>query len=293
MIEIARDVYLIPGMNKSRFPYCACLYIKGRDMRVLIDAGMGEDNIAPAIEAGIDLLILSHCHIDHRLTRRLIPEVPVWCHEKEDVYLRDRDYFFAAMGLKRSGLDLNGLFDFARGSFKIEITRRLTDGDRIDLGGITLQTIHTPGHTPGHMAFFIPESNLLFAGDIDLTSFGPFYGHDFADINDFIASIQRLKMAGAGAKRVISSHAGPFNTDLDRRFDEYGQIIHTRDRLLLDSLNQPKSVKDFEGSNLFYKSYPDFPDLIRWFELVHIEKHLARLKDMGKVRQEGDGWVRV
>ncbi len=48
----------------------------------------------------------------------------------------------------------------------------------------------------------------------------------------------------------------------------------------------------FKGSNLFYKAYPDFPDLIRWFELVHIEKHLMRLKTMGKVRQEDDKWIK-
>ena len=291
MIEIAKDVYLISGKNKSRFPYCACLYIKGRDMRVLIDAGMGEENIAPAMEAGIDLLILSHCHIDHRLTRRLITEVPVWCHEKEESYLQDRDFFFCAMGLKRSGLDVNGLFDFAKGSFEIEISHRLADGDRIDLGGITLQTLHTPGHTPGHLAFFIPERDLLFAGDIDLTSFGPFYGHDFADINDFVTSIERLKRVGAG--NVISSHAGPFNSSLAQRFDEYKQIIQTRDRLLLSSLIQPKSVQEFKGSHLFYRSYPDFPDLIRWFELVHIEKHLARLEAMDKVRQVDSKWIRA
>jgi len=279
------------GENKSRFPYCACLYIKGRNLRVLIDAGMGENNMAPAMESGIDVLILSHCHIDHRLTRQLIPEVPVWCHETEEIFLQDREYFFNAMGLKRSGLDLTGLFDFARGMFGIKIDRRLTDEDRIDLGGITLQIIHTPGHTPGHMAFFIPEHNLLFSGDIDLTPFGPFYGHDFADISDFLASIQKLKQLGA--KSAISGHAGPFNGNLAKRFDEYGEIIHNRDRLLLERLQQPKSIEDFRGSKLFYNIYPDFPDLIRWFELVHIEKHLTRLKEMGQVRQEANVWERT
>ena len=291
MIEIAPNIYLIPGKNKSRFPYCACLYIKGRDLRVLIDAGMGEENMAPVMEAGIDVLILSHCHIDHRLTREMIPGIPVWCHEKEEIFMQDREFFFTAMGLKRSGLDLSRLFDFARGKFKIEIAHRMADGDCIDLGGVTLQTIHTPGHTPGHAAFFIPEHNLLFSGDIDLTSFGPFYGHDFADINDFLTSIEKLNQVGAA--KLISGHAGPFNGNLARRFNEYGEIIFTRDRLLLDKLNRPKSIADFKGRNLYYKAYPDFPDLIRWFELVHIEKHLNRLKDMGKVREEGNKWIRA
>ena len=291
MIKLAPNIYYLKGENQSRFPYCACLYLKGKHKRVLIDAGMGSKNMAPVKEMGIDLLILTHCHIDHRLTRTEILNIPVWCHEKEKIFFQDREHFFTAMGLKRSGLDLAGLFDFAHGMFGTEIEHGLVDGERIDLGGITLETIHTPGHTPGHIAFFIPEHDLLFAGDIDLTPFGPFYGHDFADIDDFLASIEKLKQVEA--KIVVSGHAGPFNGNLSERFREYAEVIHSRDRLLLEKLSQPKSIEEFKGSNLFYKAYPDFPDLIRWFELVHIEKHLMRLKAMGKVRQENDKWVRA
>jgi len=290
MIELKPNIYYLPGENNSRFPYCACLYIRGKNLRVLIDAGMGAKNIAPVKEMGIDLLILTHCHIDHRLTRSEIMDVPVWCHAGEADFLKDRDYFLTAMGFKRSGLDLAGLFDFAPGMFSTEIDHRLADGESIDLGDITLETIHTPGHTPGHLAFFIPEHELLFAGDIDLTPFGPFYGHDFADISDFLSSIEKLGQIEA--KMVVSGHAGPFNGDLPERFKAYGEIIHSRDRLLLEKLSRPKSVEDFKGRHLFYKTYPDFPDLIRWFELVHIEKHLSRLESMGKVRQENDRWIK-
>ena len=291
MIELAPNIFYITGKNNSRFPYCACLYLRGKKLRVLIDVGMGAENLAPVKEMGIDLLILTHCHIDHRLTRNEILDVPVWCHESEANFLKDREYFSTSMGLKRSGLKLSGLFDFAHGVFDTEIDHRLVDGERIELGGITLETIHTPGHTPGHIAFFNPEHDLLFSGDIDLTPFGPFYGHDFADISDFLASIEKLRQIEA--KMVISGHAGPFNGNLPERFKEYGEVIHSRDRLLLEKLRQPKSIEDFKGSNLFYKAYPDFPDLIRWFELVHIEKHLMRLKTMGKVRQEDDKWIRA
>jgi len=291
MIELAPNIFYITGKNNSRFPYCACLYLRGKKLRVLIDVGMGAENLAPVKEMGIDLLILTHCHIDHRLTRNEILDVPVWCHESEANFLKDREYFYTSIGLKRSGLELSGLFDFAHGVFDTEIDHRLVDGERIELGGITLETIHTPGHTPGHIAFFNPEHDLLFSGDIDLTPFGPFYGHDFADISDFLASIEKLRQIEA--KMVISGHAGPFNGNLPERFKEYGEVIHSRDRLLLEKLRQPKSIEDFKGSNLFYKAYPDFPDLIRWFELVHIEKHLMRLKTMGKVRQEDDKWIRA
>ena len=290
MIELAPNIYYIKGENNSRFPYCSCLYLKGKRQRVLIDAGMGSANLAAARKMGIDVLILTHCHIDHRLTRSEIVDVPVWCHRKEAILLRDRDHFFTAMGLRRSGLDLSGLFDFANGMFDIEIDHKIDDGERIDLGGLTLEAIHTPGHTPGHLAFFIPEANFLFSADVDLSSFGPFYGHDFADIGDFLVSIEKLKKVKA--KMVISGHAGLFNGNLKNKFDVYEEVIHDRDRILLEKLNRPKSIEDFKGCNLFYKTYPDFPDLIRWFELVHIGKHLTRLAEMGMVRQEEDRGVR-
>ena len=62
---------------------------------------------------------------------------------------------------------------------------------------------------------------------------------------------------------------------------------------MLEKLNRAKSIEDFNGQSLFYKAYPDFPDLIRWFELVHIEKHLERLEALGKVRQDDGLWVKA
>lgn len=290
MIELARNIYYIRGENNSRFPYCACLYLKGRHRRVLIDAGMGVGNLAAARKTGIDLLILTHCHIDHRLTRNEIADVPVWCHESEAIFLNDRERFFRAMGLRRSGLEPAGLRDFTEGMFDVEIDHKLVDGERIELGGITIEAIHTPGHTPGHLAFFIPEANLLFSGDVNLSPLGPFYGHDFADIDDFLASIEKLKRMDAAI--VASGHTGPFNGDLTEKFDKYAAVINSRDRLLLENLTRPKYIEDFKGGNLFYKSYPDYPELIQWFEMVHIEKHLTRLTGMGRVRRDEDGWVK-
>ena len=289
MIKLTPYIYYIQGENQSRFPYCACLYIKGEKLRVLIDAGMGEENLAPFKKMGIDLLILTHCHIDHRLTRNEILDVPVWCHHKDAIFLRDREYFFNSMGLKRSGIDLSGHFNFSKGIFEVEISHAIEDGEQIDLGGVTLIAIHTPGHTPGHLSFFIPEHRLLFSGDIDLTPFGPFYGHDFANIDDFLASIK--KITRINAQIAVTGHAGPFSSDLSKKFWQYEKIIYDRDKLLLDMLTQPKSLQDLQGKNLFYRSYPDFPDLIRWFELVHIEKHLERLKSMERIHQESDIWI--
>jgi len=45
------------------------------------------------------------------------------------------------------------------------IERLLNDGDKLSLGKSSISLIHTPGHTPGSSAYYIPDSNLLFSGD--------------------------------------------------------------------------------------------------------------------------------
>ncbi len=44
--------------------------------------------------------------------------------------------------------------------------RWLEDGDRVRVGTSTLEVRHCPGHTPGHVIFFAPESRLAFVGDV-------------------------------------------------------------------------------------------------------------------------------
>ncbi len=41
----------------------------------------------------------------------------------------------------------------------------ITDGQKIELGGVTIEVIHTPGHTPGGVCFYIEEEGILFCGD--------------------------------------------------------------------------------------------------------------------------------
>jgi glyoxylase-like metal-dependent hydrolase (beta-lactamase superfamily II) len=42
----------------------------------------------------------------------------------------------------------------------------LEDGDRVEVGSIRFEVLHCPGHTPGHVVFYQPESKLAFVGDV-------------------------------------------------------------------------------------------------------------------------------
>lgn len=283
MIEITKNIYWVPGKNQSHFPYCAGLYLKGKALRLLIDAGMGQANMEPCMKEGVDVVVLSHCHIDHRFTLAQFSQVPVWCHETETIYLENRECFLTGIGLLRAGLSYEKLFK----GYQIQeftIQRKLRDGDRIDLGGLSFQVLHTPGHTPGHLSFYFPEAELMFAADIALNAFGPFYGHDFSNINDFIESIRKLK--AIPAKTVITGHSGPFQDHLPERFAAYEKIIYQRDRILLECLDQPRPFPHFLGKNLFYSRYLEPAPVTQWFEQVHLEKQLKRLIEMGKVKEK-------
>ena len=279
MIELRRRVFLVPGKNRARFPYCNGLYLRGKKLRVLIDAGMGKSAVRACRREGLDLLILSHCHIDHRLSVPSIPEVPVWAHAKEAPYLEDLHCFVKSVGFDRGGFDLERVFPGLEVPL-IKVQKKIETEERLDLGGLTLEILLTPGHTPGHLSFFVPEAEFLFTADIDCTPFGPFYGHDFADIDDFIQSIRSL--GKIKAKGMATGHAGPFSDQLAERLSAFEQVIYQRDRLLLQELSEPQPLEFFLGKNLFYPHYPEPQFLIRWFEQVHLEKQLERLVRSGE-----------
>ncbi|RJX28677.1 MAG: MBL fold metallo-hydrolase [Desulfarculus sp.] len=288
MIELFPNVYYVPGKNASRFPYCACLYLKGRDLRLLIDAGMGAGQVGPVKQMGVDVLLLSHSHIDHHLTKRELRGVPIWAHAAELPYVGSRERYLQATGIADSGVDLSALLDAVPGLFDYQVSRVLADGEVLDLGDLSLEVLHTPGHTPGHLAFYLPQHNFLFSADVDLTGFGPYYGHYFADLEDFIASIRRLKALGAA--RAATGHAGPFMGDVAQRLEAYEQVIYQRDQRVLDFLQRPRRLNDFRRSGVIYRTYIEDFGLQDFFERVHVEKHLHRLAALGRVRVEDGLW---
>jgi hydroxyacylglutathione hydrolase len=85
----------------------------------------------------------------------------------------------------------------------IRVTRQLSDGEEIDLGGgTTLQVISTPGHSPGSMSLFCPQDGSLITGDaIPPTGGLPLY----LDLAQSRQSLRRL-LALPGVKSLYHSH---------------------------------------------------------------------------------------
>jgi len=126
----------------------------------VIDPGGDLDRIRIAIAAGgveVEKILLTHGHVDHAgATAALARElgVPVeGPHEDDRFWLESLPHQAAAFGL---GSDAE----------VCEPDRWLVDGDRVTVGELELEVLHTPGHTPGHVVFFHRPSRLVVVGDV-------------------------------------------------------------------------------------------------------------------------------
>lgn len=185
-------------------PFQVNCYILAEDSNqeaILIDPGDEEDKIRRRLKKyhlKPSLIINTHGHIDH-----------IGCDDKFSVpvYIHKDDYPL----LIDPQLNLSSMFSL---SYQVKAPiRKVEEKDKINLGNIYLEVIHTPGHTPGGICLLLkkPENKILFTGD---TLFFQGIGRtDFfgADQNLLIKSI-REKLISLSDDIVIYPGHGPTST---------------------------------------------------------------------------------
>ncbi len=104
----------------------------------------------------VEQILLTHAHIDHAgATAELAADLGV------DIIGPEKgDQFWIDMLPQQSQM-----FNFPASSI-FQPTRWLEDGDTVNVGETTLDVIHCPGHTPGHVVFFSKDDKLAVVGDV-------------------------------------------------------------------------------------------------------------------------------
>lgn len=187
--------------------------ILGRRKALLFDTGMGISNIRKVAEELTKLpisVLNSHTHNDHvgdnwRFT---------------DIYGMDTDFTRAnAKGSREDAQaelapgevcgDLPPGFNAREYAIKpFHVSHWLHDGDKIDLGGRTLQVIGTPGHTPDAIALLDEKNGLLFTGDSFYA--GPiFLYRPETDLDAYVASMKRLAAMASRLQLLLPAHNEP------------------------------------------------------------------------------------
>jgi hydroxyacylglutathione hydrolase len=160
----------------------------------------------------------------------------------------------------------------------------------MDLGDLMVEVVHTPGHTPGHLSLYFPEQQILFLGDYDLTSFGPWYGDVHSSIEGTVASVNKLR--SIPARVWITCHgSGVFENDPGDLWDSYLNVIDERDARLQDLLRQPRSMSEIVEARIVYRKKREPKEFFDFGERAIMGKHLERLMKLGLVACE-DGIYR-
>ena len=275
MVKITDNIYFVEAPNKARFPYCHCLLIADQ-RRVLMDSACGDENIRELLQIPIDIIVNTHFHEDHILGNYRFPDAQVWMHTLDAPGARTLPRFLEYYGFSDFGGDAIGQ-DFITGIdlHATPVHREFEDGEILDFGRTRMQVIHTPGHTPGHSAFYEEESGWLFSADSDLSSFGPWYSHRCSDIDDFIVSIRRC--AELDPRIVVSCHKGIITDDLPRRFQAYEEVIYRREEEIIKALAVPSTVEELALQQIIYGTQNTLNALLLWMEKMGVHQHLKRL----------------
>ena len=288
-------ISFICGENGGRYPFNHSVYIEGDDARVIIDPASNLEKLKRLQKKdGVDMVWLSHWHEDHIRYLYLFEDCPKWISARDFPPLSNVEIFLDWYGLEEPGQrdhwkkEMLGTFNFQ----PQHKARFIEDDEKIDLGNLQVQVIATPGHTPGHLSFFFPAEEILFLGDYDLTSFGPWYGDVASSIEDTIKSIHRLK--AIPAKRWITCHdTGLFEENPGDLWGSYENVIYEREARLLEFLGQPRSLQEIAAAWLIYGKPREPRDFFEFNERALVKKHLDYLVRQGRVLRDKDIFSRL
>ena len=137
---------------------CYLFRREGSDRALIVDPGDEPDRLLRAIdELGVTLdgILLTHTHFDHVGAVAPVAEATgaeVWVPEIEKPVLADIMSFVPWPGF--------GPYE----SYDAEHT--LKGGEKLELADFEIDVMFTPGHSPGHVTFSIPDQEVIFSGDV-------------------------------------------------------------------------------------------------------------------------------
>ena len=124
---------------------------------VVLDPGAEAQRIIKVLaEKGLtlDAILLTHGHADHigaAAELKKQTKAPIYIHKAEASFLVDSHFNLATF--------------LGWGDLSLQPDYWLEDGQNLSFSGLTLQVLHTPGHTPGSLCFYFPDQRKLFSGD--------------------------------------------------------------------------------------------------------------------------------
>jgi len=153
-MSIAIRGFTGPGFEENAY----LVWRPGSGHALIVDPGGQAQDLLAALDSEkltVDAIVLTHAHVDHvegLPALRNATDAPIWMHPA-DLPLYSRAAQQAAMfGLRVGTLP--------------EIDHDLSDGQQLELAGVSFEVRFVPGHSPGHVILYIAEAAAALVGDV-------------------------------------------------------------------------------------------------------------------------------
>jgi glyoxylase-like metal-dependent hydrolase (beta-lactamase superfamily II) len=266
-MEIGPGVHSIPVGNGSFMGmYAPNVYlVMGREL-ALVDSGYHDtglirktrEYIAGLAPLRLAYILVTHPHPDHM----------GGCHDiREETHAQIVVHSQAAARSE---------------SYQVTPDILVDDGDALDIGGVHIETIHTPGHTRDSVCFYLREGETLFTGDHILGFGTPVISID-GDMAQYMDSLRRL--LDYRISLICPGH-GPLVRQPERKIRELIAHRQEREQQLLSLLGGGK--KSVAG--LVVEIYPELDRRLVELARTQVLAHLTKLVREGKVAVSGEDY---
>lgn len=276
LISLTDNLSLVLGRNNGKFPFVNCFFINDKQ-KAVIDPGRGHYLFLKSLREENLKIINTHFHPEHNTYNKYLnKEVLIHKNDKNAIMsFNNFKNYYGKMNKKLFAVWKKWTTQFL-GFAPVKKVTCLSE-EEISFGKTTFKIIHTPGHTPGHICFYLPQKKLLLSADIDLTAFGPWYGHQCSSIDNFILSIEKIMKLNI--KLFVPSHGLPVRVDILNKLKNYQQIIFKREKIIksyYENGGEEFAIK--EGIKMLYGGKTPKPKIVwTYYGKVMIQKHLNRI----------------
>ncbi len=217
MNQVAEGVYFIQGRDEM-IPD-SHVYLIGKessDDLSIVDAGLvgrGSYKLQSLVKAGVKLssikrIIMTHTHLDHiGCLAEILKELPtaeLWIHALEaDLVEKGDDRGVYGMQMFKQMCQTQ--YRLKEGAFTFAVHRKLQGGESLDIGGMSWEVLHIPGHSMGGIALYEKEQGILIPGDVIYADYaiGRFdlYGADASRLKESL-----MRLAGMNVNILLPGH---------------------------------------------------------------------------------------
>jgi len=238
-MQIAEGVYFIPGQDE--FIPDSHAYILGKPSTKdlsLVDAGLmgkGQYKVDAIKEEGVDpsaikRVIMTHTHLDHigclSEIKESIPQAELWVHRQESLPLEEGDER-TVYGMDMFRSMCQAQYGIKPGAFRFQVNRKLEGGETLEIGGMSWEVLHIPGHSPGSIALYNAGEKILIPGDTVYADYaiGRFdlHGASGLRLRDSLLSLADLevRILLPGHNRIMQEVPDGYIRDTARQWEPY------------------------------------------------------------------------